>query len=234
MIKVNCKYCDKEFKTHKCWVKRGRGKYCSRSCGALANNFAKVGRKKLDELAERGIIVCGAKKKGIYQICKICGNSFYITQSGARRGGHHCSALCYYVSLKGRISHRKGKSGVYSEETLRKMSETHKRIGNRPPVLRGENHPNWRGGITSVDEKIRKSKEYKKWRLSVFKRDNYTCQVCGEKGNINADHIKPFALFKELRFDVNNGRTLCVECHRKTPTYGWNCLNLQKQHLKIA
>ena len=38
-------------------------------------------------------------------------------------------------------------------------------------------------------------------------------------GKLNADHIKPFSLFPELRFDLNNGRTLCVECHKKTDTY---------------
>jgi 5-methylcytosine-specific restriction endonuclease McrA len=71
-------------------------------------------------------------------------------------------------------------------------------------------------------ERIRHSVEYKLWRESVFKRDNYTCVECGDKkgGNLEADHIKPFAAYPELRFDITNGRTLCVSCHRKTPTWG--------------
>lgn len=60
-----------------------------------------------------------------------------------------------------------------------------------------------------------------KWRKAVFDRDDYTCQICKERGGkLNADHIKPFKYFPELRYDINNGRTLCVPCHRKTDTYG--------------
>ena len=80
---------------------------------------------------------------------------------------------------------------------------------------------NYKGGITSVNNLIRKSVEYKLWREAVYKRDNYICVWCGQKGGeLNADHIKPFSLFKELRFDINNGRTLCKKCHKKTDTFG--------------
>ena|SRR3990167_597147 len=90
----------------------------------------------------------------------------------------------------------------------------------------GERHPNWRGGITKERIKIWRSLKYKNWRKAVFERDNYTCQICGDKnGNghnvfLNADHIKSFKHFPSLRFQLSNGRTLCVSCHRKTPNYG--------------
>jgi len=85
----------------------------------------------------------------------------------------------------------------------------------------GENNPFWKGGITPLRRRIYVSSEYKKWRKLVFERDNYTCQECGKVGGkLNADHIKPFSLFPELRFVVSNGRTLCEKCHKKTPTYG--------------
>jgi len=90
----------------------------------------------------------------------------------------------------------------------------------------GENNPSWKGGITPLNAKIRTSFEYKLWRKSVFERDNYTCIWCGirsQKGIsavLHADHIKPFALFPELRFAIDNGRTLCVNCHKTTDTYG--------------
>ena len=55
------------------------------------------------------------------------------------------------------------------------------------------------------------------WRKAVFERDNYTCQICRVRGKyLEADHIKPFAYFPELRFELTNGRTLCRKCHDKT------------------
>jgi len=86
----------------------------------------------------------------------------------------------------------------------------------------GDKNPNWRGGITSEDKRIRESAEYRQWRKTVFERDNYTCVNCGDNtgGNLEADHIKPRKLYPDLVFDVDNGRTLCYECHRNTPTWG--------------
>lgn len=87
----------------------------------------------------------------------------------------------------------------------------------------GEKGSNWQGGKTDMNEFARRSVEYRLWREAVFARDNWTCQDCGLRGcELNADHIKPFALFPELRYAIDNGRTLCVPCHRKTPTYGRN------------
>lgn len=62
----------------------------------------------------------------------------------------------------------------------------------------------------------RLTKEYKDWRKSVFERDDYTCMICGKVGGeLNAHHIKPYAKYEELRFDLDNGITLCKECHKK-------------------
>lgn len=89
-------------------------------------------------------------------------------------------------------------------------------------VPKGENHHSWKGG-KDRRKYIMAQKEYKFWRISVFERDNYTCIWCGQKGGrLQADHIKPFSLFPELRFAIDNGRTLCESCHKKTDTYGWN------------
>ena len=95
-------------------------------------------------------------------------------------------------------------------------------FGHRPHVV-GKNNPNWKGGVTPLIHKIRNSKEMANWRNSVFTRDNWTCQKCGVRSSknkyvyIEAHHIKPFATFPELRFEITNGMTLCKECHYKEP-----------------
>jgi len=126
-----------------------------------------------------------------------------------------------------------------SDELKRRLSEYNKSIGRKPPKQIGEKNKNWKGGITKLQEKIRKCIKYRQWRSDVFERDNYTCQICGERNLpgknliIHADHIKPFAIIlrehviKSLEeailceelWNINNGRTLCLGCHKKTDTY---------------
>ncbi len=116
------------------------------------------------------------------------------------------------------------------EETKLKISKTLKEKFNSQDWIdhmrkkvwtSGKKHPNWKGGITPVNIVMRKSLKYKLWRESVFKRDNWTCQICNNRGiKLNADHIKSFADYIDLRFELSNGRTLCVPCHRKTHNYG--------------
>ena len=57
--------------------------------------------------------------------------------------------------------------------------------------------------------------EYNEWRTLVFERDNYTCCHCNKAGGIlNAHHIKPYKEYPEERTNINNGITLCIECHK--------------------
>ena len=66
-----------------------------------------------------------------------------------------------------------------------------------------------------VKDREKYSYEVKRWREAVFKRDNYTCQCCRDSkgGNLQAHHIKNFLTYKHLRFDIDNGITLCQSCH---------------------
>ncbi len=80
----------------------------------------------------------------------------------------------------------------------------------------GKHHWNWKGGISPKNNVIRQSLEMKQWKKYVFLRDKYTCQKCLKiGGQLHAHHIKPFAKYIELRFDVDNGLTLCPPCHHK-------------------
>jgi 5-methylcytosine-specific restriction endonuclease McrA len=129
--------------------------------------------------------------------------------------------------LLGRPAWNKGLRGVtkHSQETKEKIRVSSTGRKN-PNVLRGKDHYNWKGGITPKNHSIRNSLEYKLWRNAVFQRDNYTCVWCLKSGcELHADHIKPFALFPELRFSIDNGRTLCVPCHRTTDTYAGRSFN---------
>lgn len=80
-------------------------------------------------------------------------------------------------------------------------------------IPRGEESPQWRGGILDENRKMRNSKKYAEWRSDVFKKDWFTCQCCGKGSNIQAHHIESFAKHEELRLDVNNGMCLCESCH---------------------
>ena len=113
------------------------------------------------------------------------------------------------------------KGHKHSEKAIVKIKEARK----KQIMPRGENSWTWKGGITPINKILRASKEYHLWRTAVFVRDNRKCVWCGSKKDIQADHIKPFAKFPELRFAIDNGRTLCFECHKTTDTYGWKSNN---------
>ena len=103
---------------------------------------------------------------------------------------------------------------------------------------KGEKCHFWKGGITLLTDKIRTCFKYRQWRSDIYTRDNFICQICDQRGGEkNADHypesfssiinrlkIKSFeqALECEELWNLNNGRTLCVPCHKKTDTYSKN------------
>ena len=52
------------------------------------------------------------------------------------------------------------------------------------------------------------------WRRMVYKRDYYTCRICGRYDClVHAHHIKMKSVYPELALDINNGITMCEECH---------------------
>lgn len=83
-----------------------------------------------------------------------------------------------------------------------------------------ENSPVWKGGV-SYSRVERATHEYIKWRNSVYSRDEYRCQCCGERNGsghavtLCAHHIKNWKDNPDDRYDVSNGITLCEKCHNK-------------------
>lgn len=112
------------------------------------------------------------------------------------------------------------KEKIRQKRSLQVITPEHRLSISQAHIAIRETNHFWKGGITEENKRQRNRAEYKIWRDSVYKRDDYTCQICRARGvELNADHIKPWAYFPELRFDINNGRTLCVPCHRKTDSY---------------
>ena len=142
---------------------------------------------------QKGNKIGGRFKKGSHPK-----NEFQKGYIPWNKGKHHTR------KTKRKIS-KKNKDRKFSEEIRKKMSERNK----------GEKSSLWRGGISFENDKIRHSIEFKLWRETVYARDNWTCQRCGKRGGINPHHIKNFAKYPELRFAIDNGITLCKECHRK-------------------
>lgn len=61
----------------------------------------------------------------------------------------------------------------------------------------------------------KQSKRYWKWRKKVLERDHFTCQGCWKHGpdiKLYADYRKHWIDYPDLRFDVDNGETLCEFC----------------------
>src|SRR5574343_66234 len=141
---------------------------------------------------------------------------------------------------KGNVPWNKGKMGTFShteehkryisqklkgikrsESTKKKMSESQSGVSRpyaKPPHYSGAQHYNWKGGKDLENRRLKASPEYRCWRDAVYKRDRYSCQTCGlhcNSKNIVAHHIYGWADFPNLRFDINNGLTLCRSCHAK-------------------
>jgi len=181
------------------------------SCGAL---FRKPSKKGYDDWAKRRFCSIPCRNKGfvkekhqnwkggeIKKTCKICSKIFQV-EAYREKTAKYCSIVCLNVYRK-------------TEEWRKHLSTIQQRR-----VILGL-HNSYNGGVTPINKKLRRSLQFKLWREAVFKRDDYTCQICKVRGGkLHPDHVKQFAYYPELRFEISNGRTLCEECHRRTPSWG--------------
>ena len=127
------------------------------------------------------------------------------------------------VALKGHQKSKEHRANLsksrtdmtFTEEHRSHLSDAQKRMGTIPPSQKGAIPWNYRG-VTSLNERIRKSPAYQLWRANTFTRDDFTCQVCLTRGGkLRAHHIKKFSIYPSLRLDPNNGVTICESCDRE-------------------
>lgn len=139
--------------------------------------------------------------------CAGCRTEFYVSRSRAPRA-KYCSRVCKDKYQKSDPWKNKAER-KHSPETRAKMVAI-----NRAKAVTGPAHPLWKGGARSERAAAMNRMAYRRWRQAVFERDDYTCQLCGVRGSyVHADHIVAWAEAEEGRYDVDNGRTLCFECH---------------------
>lgn len=176
------------------------------------------------------LILTSSKK--VVVVCDKCGDSNIIQMQSYHRAKH--TGLCLSCAKTGKMcgdeNHFFGKH--HSDETRKKLRA--QKIGKTPPNL-GKHHSDetrekmviaarsrWGARYGTSDENLHfyNSPEYQRWRTSVFDRDNFTCQNCGDSsgGNLNAHHILPYRDWREPQYSLNpsNGITLCKRCHRET------------------
>lgn len=96
-----------------------------------------------------------------------------------------------------------GKGYNISEKTRKKKSN----------LISGNKNPNWRGGVWSANNSQRNSKNSILWKKTILTKDNFSCKACGSISFLEIHHINNFSEFPELRLAIDNGITLCHNCH---------------------
>ena len=158
-------------------------------------------------------------------ICYNCYETFYEFPSRIKLGrGKFCSKDCF---INYKRNHKVNQYTTYiCKDCGRKIPVRKDHLKDRNLTYcrkcvakrngkSGKEHPNWKGGITSDYEKARAKLKISKWHHKIFKRDNYTCQICGDNkgGNLESHHIFSFINYPEERYNLDNGITLCSRCH---------------------
>jgi 5-methylcytosine-specific restriction endonuclease McrA len=222
-MEVFCVNCGIKFIKPKAWTKKVKNNFCSKRC---FGEWWKINKPKKETTK-------------LKLNCDNCGKDIYKYIAWAKRVKHNfCSKECCnawkigkYAGVDSPKYRRKTVLCDYCRKSIIKKSylvKDNKKCfcnnvcyGNWLTENNiGINASNWRGGINSINDNIRKSKKYKEYRIKIFERDNYTCQKCGKHGGpLHAHHIKSFSLYPNLRFDIKNGVTLCEYCHKQTDTY---------------
>ena len=226
--------------------------YCLCGCGKKTNGrdrFKKGHAKIYKEKTGPKLCACGCGGYTTWDDYKKCWNDFIEHHQFKNKSEEHLKKIGKTLSkmfegegnpFYGRkhTEETKNKIGKINATKPRTKGKDHWSYGKRQSkevrkrqgeARRGKNNGNWKGGISPLVMTIRSCLKYKEWRLSVYRRDEFTCQKCGRKlsDKFNAHHIKPFhQIFEENNiqtlegayacqefWEINNGITLCKECH---------------------
>lgn len=147
--------------------------------------------------------------------CEVCGKIFKSNEQ--KNANRFCCRKCYdewhRIKNKERVCPTCGKTFIAkSSEDKYCSRECH--LQNLHQKMKGEGHPLWKGGVSKLNDH-RDNNDYKNWRRQVYERDDYKCVKCGSKEKLNAHHILSWKHYPELRYDLDNGITLCEKCHIK-------------------
>ena len=220
-------------------VLSGKTKYCSIKCKGLGERNKKVTKEKRKKMsiAHKNQIAWNKGRKLNPDVEKICQNikcsKPFIVPYNRINTAKYCSRKCLCTCngiMVGKLGLLKGIKRAFIKHPWNiKISE--KRRGKPSLKIRGENNWNWKGGISSLNNKISSCINSMEWTRDVYKRDDWTCVKCDKRGgDLCAHHIRPFSVIikqnniKSLEdadkcdelWDINNGQTLCKNCHKKT------------------
>lgn len=185
-VKVICDTCGKEFEKYECKI--GKNNFCCRDC------YSKFHSKDVQEYT-----------------CIVCGKIFKGAKYNANK---YCSRECYDFehNIKNKIRICPGCGKPFEAKASNDKYCSYECWDKKRDMPKGEDHWNWQGGISLINDR-HDSREYKEWRLKVYQRDSYKCRYCGSKEKINAHHIYSWKNYPELRYNIDNGITLCEKCH---------------------
>lgn len=161
-----------------------------------------------------------------YGCCREVVTSLFNEYNIHIRSGSESMNL-YYNNKNGREQRSIDSKRLWmSDEYRNKRSEAIRKLNSSDAYrikasarMQGIPVEQWDGFIKTDNEIARKSVLYQEWRKSVFDRDDYTCRCCGNRtcnGNqvvLHAHHIENFHNANDLRFDIDNGISLCDKCH---------------------
>jgi hypothetical protein len=202
-----CNGCGIEYFARRDSIKSGKGLYCSRECSSKDRQMYTQTKPFIivDLMNDKFINFDGER----YFIFTQAQRNYPTRRYGIVKECEYCGSLLF--SINNDVLYCSTKCAAKNRFENNTLSDKDAKI--------------------YLPDRIRKLSNYVEWRMAVYERDNYTCQMCGDNtgGNLNAHHIVHFAdiimrnNITELNqayscdelWDITNGITLCDVCHRR-------------------